>query len=105
MTTEEIIAWKKNFQNILEKARSKANRRYPSILEIDDDAEFGEYDINEAKRDIFIEGYLEAEKDNELTWEDIEKILTIIVEEFTQFAKRDKYFYEEVLRRFKEAKK
>lgn len=49
--------------NILEKARSKANRRYPSILEIDDDAEFGEYDINEAKRNIFIEGYLEAEKD------------------------------------------
>lgn len=63
MTTEEITAWKKNFPNILEKARSKANRRYPSILEIDDDAEFGEHDINEAKRDIFIEGYLEAEKD------------------------------------------
>lgn len=63
MTTEEITTWKKNFTNILEKARSKANRRYPSILEIDDDAEFGEYDINEAKRDIFIEGYLEAEKD------------------------------------------
>lgn len=62
MTTEEIIAWK-NFPSILEKARSKANRRYPSILEIDDDAEFGEHDINEAKRDIFIEGYLEAEKD------------------------------------------
>lgn len=63
MTTEEIITWKNNFPNILEKARSKANRRYPSILEIDDDAEFGEHDINEAKRDIFIEGYLEAEKD------------------------------------------
>jgi len=62
MTTEEITAWK-NFPNILEKARSKANLRYPSILEIDDDAEFGEHDINEAKRDIFIEGYLEAEKD------------------------------------------
>ena len=66
MTTEEIIAWKKNFPNILEKARSKANKSYPSILEIDDDTEFGEYDINEAKRDIFIEGYLEAEKD--LSW-------------------------------------
>jgi len=66
MTTEEIIAWKKNFPNILEKARSKANNSYPSILEIDDDAEFGEYDINEAKRDIFIEGYLEAEKG--LSW-------------------------------------
>ena len=64
MTIEEIIAWK-NFPNILEKARNKANRRYPSILEIDDDAEFGEYDINEAKRDIFIEGYLEAERDLE----------------------------------------
>lgn len=69
MTTEEIIAWK-NFPIILEKARSKANLRYPSILEIDDDAEFGEYDINEAKRDIFIEGYLEAEKD--LGWISVE---------------------------------
>ena len=48
--------------NILEKAMSKANRRYPSILEIDDDAEFGEYDINEAKRNIFIEGYEQAKK-------------------------------------------
>lgn len=73
MTTEEIIAWKNNFPNILEKARSKANRRYPSILEIDDDAEFGEYDINEAKREVFIEGYLEAEKD--LCWHSVDDCL------------------------------
>lgn len=79
MTTEEIIAWKKNFPNILEKASSKANRRYPSILEIDDDAEFGEYDINEAKREIFIEGYLEAEKD--LGWHSVDDSLPEIDEE------------------------
>ena len=79
MTTEEIIAWKKNFPNILEKARSKANRRYPSILEIDDDTEFGEYDINEAKRDIFIEGYLEAEKD--LGWHSVNESLPPMDEE------------------------
>lgn len=79
MTTEEIIAWKKNFPNILEKARSKANRRYPSILEIDDDAEFGEYDINEAKREIFIEGYLEAGKD--LCWHSVDDCLPEVDEE------------------------
>lgn len=79
MTTEEIIAWKKNSSSILEKARSKANRRYPSILEIDDDAEFGEYDINEAKREIFIEGYLEAEKD--LGWHSADDCLPEVDEE------------------------
>lgn len=111
MTTEEIITWKKNFPNILEKARSKANRRYPSILEIDDDAEFGEHDINEAKRDIFIEGYLEAEKDLGLTWEDIERI-----EHYCEQVNREhnmgtfrgtpygKSFYKEVSRRFNKAK-
>lgn len=79
MTTEEIIAWKNSFPNILEKARSKANRRYPSILEIDDDAEFGEYDINDTKRDIFIEGYLEAEKD--LGWHSVDESLPPMDEE------------------------
>ncbi len=110
MTAEEIIVWK-NFPNILEKARSKANSHYPSILEIDDDAEFGEYDINEAKRDIFIEGYLEAEKDNELTIKDLELLHTFLyavknnkqgVFTFTRLSDEQ---YKEVLRRFKEAKK
>lgn len=109
MTTEEIIAWKKNFPNILEKARSKANRRYPSILEIDDDAEFGEHDINEAKRDIFIEGYLEAQKDLALTWEDVQLLDFYAMECQVEESKGRKFnssqeFFEEVLRRFKKAK-
>lgn len=79
-------------------------------MEIDDDAEFGEYDINEAKREIFIEGYLEAEKDLALTWEDIGKIDAIILDVNNEFAvdyskeiNRQK-FYEEVLRKFKNLK-
>jgi len=111
MTTEEIIAWK-NFPNILEKARSKANRRYPSILEIDDDAEFGEYDINEAKREVFIEGYLEAEKDLALTWEDMKTIHHIAetMKEYLDdgiivpFGRNAETFYEEVLLKFNKAK-
>lgn len=111
MTTEEIIAWKKNFPNTFEKARSKANRRYPSILEIDDDAEFGEYDINEAKREVFIEGYLEAEKDLALSIDDIKKIHVFlyavknnkhgVVFTFTRLSDEQ---YKEVLQRFKNLK-
>ena len=110
MTTEEITAWK-NYPNMLEKARSKANRRYPSILEIDDDAEFGEYDINEAKREIFIEGYLEAEKDLALTIEDIERLHTFLYAVknnksgcFT-FTRLSDEQYQEVLNRFNKTRK
>ena len=61
--------------------------------------------------DAYIYGYEQAEKDNELTWRDIEQILDIInnlvdenfnADDFGITANKE--FYQEVLKRFKERK-
>ena len=62
-----------------------------------------------AKRVGFQQGYEQAEKDLELTWEDINdiKLLTDQVEcDYEEIDKKlyTKDFYEEVLKRFKEIK-
>ena len=58
-------------------------------------------------RNIFKKGYEQAEKDLELTWEDlatIEKIGDDLVKH-NQTPMSDEEFYKEVLQRFKESKK
>lgn len=62
-------------------------------------------------RDYYIHGYEQAEKDLALTWEDMAKIDTIILDVNNEFAvdyskeiSRQK-FYEEVLERFNEQRK
>jgi hypothetical protein len=60
-------------------------------------------------RNSIIEGYKQAEKDNELTWEDINSIKLIIEQVECDYEEQDKklytkYFYEEVLKQFKERK-
>jgi hypothetical protein len=69
-----------------------------------------EYTANDV-RDAFIGGYQQAEKDLELTWEDIPKIFQISEELKTSWWFRDneqtkligtQTFWEEVLKRFKE---
>lgn len=67
-------------------------------------------DFNTLKREAYQEGYEQAEKDLELTWEDIKTIEQITVTsdwyDFEISGKLwSKEFYEEVLKRFKEAKK
>ena len=61
----------------------------------------------------YLKGYLQAEKDNELTWEDIPEIFRISEELKTSWWFRDneqtkligtQTFWEEVLKRFKERK-
>ena len=58
----------------------------------------------------FIEGYHQAEKDNELTWEDIERITDIwddLHEDEAIYSKTGcdtPEFYQEILKRFKERK-
>ena len=70
-------------------------------------------DANEEKREGFIVGYQQAEKDLELTWEDIPKIFSISEQLKTSWWFRDneqtkligtQVFWEEVLKRFKEKK-
>lgn len=55
-------------------------------------------------RDGFIHGYEQAEKDLALTWEDMELLHRLFAEEEDNFSKHDKYFYTEVLTRFKQYK-
>lgn len=63
-------------------------------------------EAQEAKQAYFIEGYHQAEKDNELTWEDI-KLIDSIGSQFsfeTGEWPYKKEHYEEVLKRFREMK-
>ena len=67
-------------------------------------------DFNTLQRKSYQEGYEQAEKDLELTWEDIKTIEQIIAtSDWYDFEINGKLwskeFYEEVLKRFKEAKK
>lgn len=62
--------------------------------------------------DAYICGYEQAEKDNELTWRDIEQILDIMNNLVDENFNADdfgipanKEFYQEVLKRFKDLKK
>ena len=91
----------------MSKAEERALEVFP--LKIDGDSR-GSYDLNLIKRIIYQQGYEQAEKDNELTWEDIEKITDIwddLHEDETVYIKTGcdtPEFYQEVLKRFKETK-
>ena len=63
-------------------------------------------DLNTGARKRFIEGYEAAEKDLALTWEDVRKIVVLsedVFEEGNNLSVQE--FYEEVLKRYLEAKK
>ena len=80
-------------------------RRYDGIV-----SSYDPYDSNLHDRYCFQRGYEQAEKDLALTWEDIKTIEQIIATsdwyDFEISGKLwSKEFYEEVLKRFKEAKK
>lgn len=62
---------------------------------------------NERRRAIFIEGYHQAEKDNELTWEDMRKIVLLyerLLNDKNVQTLPIKDAYTELLKRFKEFK-
>ena len=64
-------------------------------------------DIEELCRFYYIKGYHQAEKDLELTWEDIKEICvqSVLVEIDLGGLVSDERHYTEVLKRFKEKKK
>ena len=64
-------------------------------------------EAQEAKQAYFIEGYHQAEKDLELSWEDVREICTqsVLVEIDLGGLVSDERHYTEVLKRFKERKK
>jgi hypothetical protein len=73
----------------MSKAEEKSQNRYPTL----------------AEKYAFIDGYEQAEKDNELTWKDIEKICLIAkeVHQFRGFWSES--VYQEVLKRFNKERK
>ena len=68
------------------------------------------YDLDNNRREGFIEGYEQAEKDLALTWEDVAFITTCFCDlssgmTLKEFTDSRKNIYQEVLRRFNEQKK
>ena len=100
----DILSWVKEVSGVKELSRAKeeALKAYPpqSIA--------ANYDTI-ARRDAFEFGYLKAEKDNELTWEDISKITSIDqqvcgVMGISDYTHNHQQAMEEVLKRFKAQK-
>lgn len=82
------------------KAQEAALKAYPNVL-----FPFTPLDLNAYRRGAFINGYELAEKDLALTWEDIENIVHIYEIAKDVVGDYDKDLYEEVLKRYLEAKK
>lgn len=82
----------------MSKAEKRAKERYwlePNNIE------------TQEKYAAYVEGYHQAEKDLELTWEDIESIHTLMAhQEVTPILWKcgNEAFYQEVLKRFKDLK-
>jgi len=88
----------------MSKAEERALEVFP--LKIDGDSR-GSYDLNVVKRIIYQQGYEQAEKDNELTWEQIYSILYFereVLREFGNEEHSNEEVCKEVLKRFKEMK-
>ena len=85
----------------MSKAEERAFERYPDYREMD-----GEYVTQIHKRKVFAEGYHQAEKDNELSWEDMECIIKhyqdIMAEKNRVFVRVEDY--KELLKRYKDYK-
>ena len=89
----------------MSKAEDRALEAYPIVMsQYSDNCK--EYDSNESNRLTFIEGYHQAEKDLELSWEDIKEICvqSVLVEVDLGGLVSDERHYTEVLKRFKEKK-
>ena len=86
----------------MNKAEERALERCPKSENLTEELR------NERKRAIFTEGYHQAEKDLELTWEDIELIVNIDQdtnnEESIIGVRKNEEHYQEVLKRFKDLK-
>jgi len=86
----------------MSKAEERALEVFP--LKIDGDSR-GSYDSNVVKRIVYQQGYEQAEKDLELTWEDMLRIDDIISEVYKDSDSCSaKNIYQEVLKRFKDYK-
>ena len=94
----------------IDKATERALEEYPvfmtTLIPADDEHPLIEQDCNKFTRKAYLKGYHQAEKDLELTWEDIATIKKLgddfVKQNHTPMS--DEEFYKEVLKRFKERK-
>ncbi len=86
----------------MSKAEDRAFEKYPDYRGMD-----GGYVTQRNKRMVYIEGYHQAEKDLELTWEDIKEICvqSVLVEIDLGGLVSDERHYTEVLKRFSKERK
>ena len=94
-----------------DKAEQRAFEAYP-VLMCYNDFQMVEEDVNKPLREIYQEGYHQAEKDLELTWTDMSELYIIFaeVDAEIELCKTDIKsetigYYQEVLKRFKNLKK
>lgn len=85
------------------KAEERALEKYPAHKSV--------FDKYEKQRYAYICGYIQAEKDRELSWEDMRELYIIFAEVdteielcMTDIKSETIGYYEEVLKRFKERK-
>ena len=78
----------------MSKAEDRALEKYPAHKSV--------FDKYEKQRYAFICGYRQAEKDLELSWEDVKKIEALCFKVDIECDLEEKEYYEEVLKRFKE---
>ena len=100
-----------------DKAMQRALEKYPKMSRISephgvipaDNKSHYLGDANAEKREGFVEGYHQAEKDLELTWEDVRDICSIqyiVLNEYNDYnGPSSNILYQEVLKRFKAQKK
>ena len=94
----------------MKKSEERALKKYPVVWSYNDYAQ-EEEDMNREARWGFEEGYEEAERDNELTWEDMKKIVNIAdkildcgKEAFKMKYLTEQAYYEDILNLFKKEK-
>ena len=80
----------------MSKAEERALEKYPTHKSV--------FDKYEKQRYAYICGYIQAEQDLALTWEDIKTIFLLVQVEWNP-KKTDEEIYKEVLKRFKDLKK
>ena len=96
----------------MSKAKERALEKYPKKIEwVGNQWDGAPFDVNSKSRVAYKQGYEQAEKDLELTWEDMMVIHKCIKDamnyhlyKMLEGAEGQKIVYQEVLKRFKERK-
>jgi hypothetical protein len=91
----------------MSKAEDRALEKYPKKIEwVGNQWDGAPFDVNSKSRVAYKQGYEQAEKDFELSWEDMFSIFSLVNEVLDDYAegKTKKEVGEEVLKRFKDYK-